>query len=461
MIIRFCMSVMALAVLPAAVNGAGNAPQPGICTRACWAARAPAYSATQMGALTRAIVHHTAGNEFNTSGLEASKANVRAVQNLHINNGWGDVGYHFLVDKFGNIFEGRAGSMSGLPRGAHDGTNTNSFGFNLMGYFHPGVNNVPTTAMMNAMYSVIAWRMPSAWRPHGSPGVYGPLGNSVGYLDAHRRVKSTACPGDHVYNPYMGSNVNAGTMRAQVLSRINGVPQHVQANAGWYRVSDASWHLRNSLSGGASDITTIYGIAGTPVVPVTGDWDGNGSKTIGWFRPSDNSWHLSNSNTNPTSNYTAVYGVDGCNPVTGDWDNNGRDSLGWYRQSDGSWHLSNGISGAPDTDYPFVFGTSGVIPVTGDWNGNGSTTVGWYRASDASWHLTNSHSGGASDITCVYGLEGSGIVPVTGDWDANGSTTIGWFRNSDDSWHLSNTFAGADSDITFVLGDGDAIPVVW
>ena len=64
-----------------------------------------------MSALNRAIVHHTAGNEFNTTGYEASKANVRAIQNLHKNtNGWGDIGYHFLVDKFGYIFEGRHGS---------------------------------------------------------------------------------------------------------------------------------------------------------------------------------------------------------------------------------------------------------------------------------------------------------------------------------------------------------------
>jgi hypothetical protein len=128
---------------------AGNAPQPHICTRACWGARAS--STSYMSALTRAIVHHTAGGEFNTSGLEASKANVRAIQNLHMGYGWGDIGYHFLVDKYGNIFEGRVGSMNSLPRGAHDGTNTNSFGFNVMGYFHPTVNNVPTQAMMNSL----------------------------------------------------------------------------------------------------------------------------------------------------------------------------------------------------------------------------------------------------------------------------------------------------------------------
>ncbi|MGI8907379.1 MAG: fibronectin type III domain-containing protein [Candidatus Sumerlaeaceae bacterium] len=177
-----------------------------------------------MSTLNRAIVHHTAGNEFNTTGYEASKANVRAIQSLHKNtNGWSDIGYHFLVDKFGYIFEGRYNSMGSLPRGAHDGFNTNSFGFNVMGYFHPTVNNVPTAAMMNSLYDIIAWRMPSAWRPYGSPGgTYGDLGNTVGYVDSHRRVKATACPGDNVHNPYIGNNVNAGTIRAEINNRIIG-----------------------------------------------------------------------------------------------------------------------------------------------------------------------------------------------------------------------------------------------
>ena len=210
-----CMAMSGMAV------AAGSAPQPNICTRACWGARAG--STSYMSALTRAIIHHTAGSEFNTSGLEASKANVRAIQNLHISKGWGDIGYHFLVDKHGNIFEGRMGSMSSLPRGTHDAFNTNSFGFNLMGYFHPTVNNVPTSVMMNALYDVIAWRMPNGWTPYGSPGgTYGELGNNVGRVDAHRRVIATACPGDNIFNPYMGNDINAGVMRNEINARING-----------------------------------------------------------------------------------------------------------------------------------------------------------------------------------------------------------------------------------------------
>src|SRR5688572_17866885 len=122
-----------LALASAAAFAAGSAPKPTICSRSCWGARAPSGGISSMSGLSRAIVHHSAGAEYNTGGLEDSKADVRGIQNYQMNsNGWPDVGYHFLIDKYGNVFEGRSGSMSGLPRGAHDADNSNSFGFCCM-----------------------------------------------------------------------------------------------------------------------------------------------------------------------------------------------------------------------------------------------------------------------------------------------------------------------------------------
>jgi hypothetical protein len=254
--IRSFTPILAIGALLASISAptfaAGSAPQPSICNRSCWGARAASGSHSQMGSLTRAIVHHSAGGEYNTTGLEASKADVRGIQNYQMNsNGWSDIGYHFLLDKFGNIFEGRAGSMSTRPRGAHDADNTNSFGWCCMGYYHPSVNNGVTAAMMNKLYDCIAWRMPNGFSAFGSPGgSYGDLGNTVGRIDAHRRVKATACPGDGIYGPYMGSNLNAGTIRTQVQNRINGggggaVTITIDNTAGGFAAS-ANWSVATS-----------------------------------------------------------------------------------------------------------------------------------------------------------------------------------------------------------------------
>lgn len=233
---------------------AGSAPQPTICERACWGARAPKGAISQESTLNRAIIHHTANQgDYNTASLADSQANVRATQNYHMDvNGWSDIGYHFLTDKLGNNFEGRQGSMTSLPRGAHDGANTASFGFNIMGYYHTPYNNQPTEAGMDALAAVIAWRMPTGWAgPYGYPNCsYGSLGHCVGYVDSHRRVKATACPGDLIHGPYVGDNPAVGTFRDMVQAKLSGgpctksiplVPSSVAASAASATQVNLSW----------------------------------------------------------------------------------------------------------------------------------------------------------------------------------------------------------------------------
>ncbi|MCX7765924.1 MAG: N-acetylmuramoyl-L-alanine amidase, partial [Candidatus Sumerlaeia bacterium] len=157
-----CLCLVAfLLLVVVALWAAGSWPQPTICNRTCWGARNGTCTAT-ISSLNRAVIHHTAGaSDYNVTNIEESKAKVRAIQNYHMDvNGWCDIGYHFLVDKLGNIFEGRKNSMTGLPRGAHDGVNDNSFGFSNLGYFHSPYNHTPTLEMRNALYNVIAWRIP-------------------------------------------------------------------------------------------------------------------------------------------------------------------------------------------------------------------------------------------------------------------------------------------------------------
>src|SRR5688572_21742670 len=78
-----------------------KAPQPsGICVRSCWVARAHVCT-SQMATLNRAVIHHTANSgDFTVTTLDGSKARVRGTQNWHMdNNGWCDIGYHFMIDK--------------------------------------------------------------------------------------------------------------------------------------------------------------------------------------------------------------------------------------------------------------------------------------------------------------------------------------------------------------------------
>ena len=150
-------------------------------TRAQWGAK-PATAAYTKQKPALFTIHHTAGKFTRT--LEESKEEVLFDQDYHQNkNGWIDIGYHFLIDPLGNIFEGRPVTAVG----AHvEGRNTGNVGISVMGYYHAPVSDQPTEAELAAFAKI---------------GVY--LRDNYGMQPdafyAHRELNSTACPGDLLY----------------------------------------------------------------------------------------------------------------------------------------------------------------------------------------------------------------------------------------------------------------------
>ncbi|MBN1902854.1 N-acetylmuramoyl-L-alanine amidase, partial [Candidatus Sumerlaeota bacterium] len=238
------LSVLFTMIVPA-IFAAGVAPQPSICNRACWSARAPQGTIYYMSALNRAVIHHTAGaSDYNTTSLETTKSKVRATQNYHMDSlGWSDIGYNFLIDKLGYILEGRHNSMGSYTKGAHDAINNCSFGFSNLGYFHTPYNHAATTAMRNACYDVIAWRIPNPFTGYGG-GYYGGQSNR-GYVCGHRDVGQTACPGDIWYG-YIGTNLSGGEARNSINARIVGNP--VINPPYWFDSTVQGWTAGNGMT---------------------------------------------------------------------------------------------------------------------------------------------------------------------------------------------------------------------
>jgi hypothetical protein len=213
---RSPLARVAAASLPlAAPEPQAGSGQPPIISRAAWArGSAPPKVAPEYGAVRLAFVHHTE----NPNGYRAGEvpAMLRAIYAFHrYVHGWNDIGYNFVVDAFGRIFEARAGGIDEPVVGAHaGGYNLASTGIAVLGSFM--ATPISPRARI-ALQRLLAWKLSL----HGVPArghvsvrvnpagaVYSrfpanalvPLPRIAG----HRDADSTDCPGDVLYGELRG-----------------------------------------------------------------------------------------------------------------------------------------------------------------------------------------------------------------------------------------------------------------
>jgi len=268
--------------------------QPAIYTRAQWGADerlrtynsgcgTPDYSSTiKMG-----FLHHTDGVNGYTSSAVPSI--IRSIYAYHVeSNGWCDIGYNFLVDRFGRIWEGRYGGITKPVIGAHTGGfNTNSFGVSLIGNF---TSTTPPTAMLSAAEKLFAWRLGAYYRDPGATttmlagsfsGSRYAAGSTVTFkvVSGHRDADTTTCPGSAAYaklptfrvavKALIGAGLVAPTISPTTIRMNSG--QTVGVHSGV--LANQSWKLTVTNSAGVV-VRNLLGSA-SPTTPVASTWDGN------------------------------------------------------------------------------------------------------------------------------------------------------------------------------------------
>ena len=179
-----------------------------IVPRSAWgAARCKPRVTSGYGQVDFALVHHT--TSLNSYTPAQSAAIVLGICLFHRDvNGWNDIGYNLLVDKYGQVFEGRQGGIDSPVVGAQaGGFNAVSTGIATLGNFSRARFSA---AGMNSLAHVIAWKLSL----HGVPpegqvtvtsegGPFTPFRAgtrvTVNRISGHRNVDSTACPGSALY----------------------------------------------------------------------------------------------------------------------------------------------------------------------------------------------------------------------------------------------------------------------
>ncbi|GAA4473534.1 hypothetical protein GCM10023190_05730 [Enteractinococcus fodinae] len=205
------MSRLTSARAPIQTNRSGSAAdaiKPAIVTRAQWGANESVTSTSSQSSDLKAMyVHHTAGTNNYTRAQAYGQ--VRAIFSYHAESlRWGDIGYNFLIDRYGTIYEGRRGSLDSLPLGAQaGGFNTNTFGISTIGNFDVAQ---PPAGMVESLKKVLAWKgLQYGINATGTTTLTSAGGTSkhsrgtrvtVNTILGHRDTHATACPGRYLYS---------------------------------------------------------------------------------------------------------------------------------------------------------------------------------------------------------------------------------------------------------------------
>jgi hypothetical protein len=159
------------------------------------------------GSVKAVFVHHTATTNGYTRG-EVSNM-VLGICRYHRNtNGWSDIGYNFLVDKYGRAYEGRAGGITKAIVGAQaQGWNAQSTGVANLGDFSSGGQS---SSALTALDRLITWKLDHHRTPRGGRVTLTSAGgasnrysagtrHTFNRISGHRDGNQTSCPGSALY----------------------------------------------------------------------------------------------------------------------------------------------------------------------------------------------------------------------------------------------------------------------
>ena len=337
------------AALPVATS-ANGLPVP-VTTRAEWGANASYMSwDPDYASAGHVVVHHTAGTNNYSAGQSASI--VRGIYYYHaVTLDWGDIGYNFLIDKYGTVFEGRSGSVAApagrMSVGAHArGVNTGTMGLSMMGDYS---SISPSDAQLSSVGKMAGWFLKRAgiMDANGWAGLHVwtteryQAGSTISMprILAHRDVGYTSCPGDVGYS-------RLGTIRTIAQQQISG-------SGGWKAESGSWYYLRPDgakATGWVADAGSWYYL----------DASRGGAMTTGWLRESSSWYYL--------------------RP-------DGAMATGWVRGPGGWFYLDGSRGGAMAT---------GWVSDGGSWyylNSDGALATGWV-ADAGSWYYLDASQGG-------------------------------------------------------------------
>ena len=445
--------------------GTSMPPKPPIISRIDWQCPdgedAPLW-APEYTSVTHLIVHHT-----DTSNSSPDWAgDVRAIWYYHTyGNGWGDIGYNYLIDPNGTIYEGRAGGDD--VKGAHFScANSYTMGVGLLGDF---TSILPTTAALSSLEALLAWKAaqrgidPEGSSYHAASQLT--LNNISGHRDGNPMPvgcpSGTVCPGDAFY-PMLPA-IRSGV--AQIIAGSNELPVATltapSAGAVLAFPQTFSWSLSSNPSVNVSTTSVVplvkvyFAATSAPLV----DEIAFSHQTVvggGQVTVTAEQWALARGILGPSSTYYWTLGnANELSPVAyarwrpfgfrtlraaGDFDADSKADILWQNVAGHcSALLMNGTTASRSVSVANA-GTSWNIVGAVDFDRDGKTDILWQDTSNKClvWFMNGTVRRQFANI----GTAAAGWTIVgAGDFDRDGNTDILWQKTSGECaiWLMNGT----------------------
>ncbi len=216
--------------------------------------------------------------------------------------------------------------------------------------------------------------------------------------------------------------------------------------------------------------TPSNGFGSAGYLSIAGDWTGKGSDGLGIFDRFTGQWYLTNSARGGNPDFVFSFRPYGSAPfdlipIVGDWDGNGTEEVGLYQISTTWFYLRKtlgpGTGGSSDWTQTMmnVPGNKGTLkPIIGKWNGSKNSLIGVYDRDTATWYLAKTNLPIPDYIQFQFGPKGTGDTPVSGDWRGLGSDSVGLFDTPTGTWHLRYSYTSGPDDRTVIFGQPGSIP---
>ena len=442
---------------PTADAATGAPSQPPIHPRADWDPSNSCEPQDTPGEVqvTHTFVHHTAGADDNSYTAAEVPGRVLAICLFHVNTrGWDDIGYNFLIDRYGGIWEGRAGGIEKGIQGAHAaGFNSYSFGVAFIGNH---VSTGPTAAAEAALEELIAWKFGvhnvdptnssvlvskgSALWPEGTPVSMKPV-------SGHRDAQATTCPGEACYQrlPSYRAAIDAewdqvplDTYQSPLVGDFDG---DGLVEGAVFRITDGVWGVAQTT--GSLSAWADFSTGSAWSRQLVGDFDGDNRDDIANYNSVTGKWMVSISTGSAftTTKWDQFKTKTGWTSLVGDFNGDNRDDIANYHPGTGKWMVSVSTGSAfTTTKWDQFITKTGWTSLVGDFNGDNRDDIANYHTGSGNWIVEESDGGSfTTSIWATFTTKTGWILRTVGDFNGDKRDDIANYHTGSGNWVVSES----------------------